>query len=642
MKVLVLLPLITSAFWLGAAHTPRVRGAGAQNDLLDKIKRMAGLQWRGFSRKRSRVVFQSSIDIEKELDGPGDWESSVETLFATFGENKIETLAKAYIYEEGEAKDDNISMESVKNILYRLIKNGSTDIADKMVGMDLDLNEVDLQELLRDSLRPDAGPAAPDWRGWLLTHGAAVDSNYITALFERATVRNDVRLLSWMKNHLIDADTSSENLAQWFNGLLPLAVRSGARRAAKWLLRHGANASELEDTTLLRVAMLEYLMETGGISLPLARHVRDIDASILNVVLYKAASAEVYNGRGHYSTALDHLVELGAKLPQPQLQELLHSSLSIGNWMMATWTVAQGAEINGLDLNAFVSKTIEDWKNYHRSSRPLSEPVDVDALFDFLRIHGLDSNKLNLQQLLAEAEEKNITAAAEQLRTIHGHVERASPTEVLQRLREELQLSESAALTDDAGNTSASLLQDAVLDYLDTTHSTVWLLLYMGRTNSTSSSTRTDMLLEVVRLLPYEGIIRYKKWTDSLIRAIGTVKEREMVAQSMLNHAFKVKGEEHPFPLAFARWAVATGADINKPDPHTLMFAVIDHEVIKNKHRDRPSLSNRLPNIVDVFIFLKNNNFASSRLDLQLLQRDAEEKGAIVTANLLKDMAEGN
>lgn len=619
MKLVFLSLVITSLFGLGFAHVSRM---GAQSNFVPSaIKHMAGLQMQQWGEKlalSSCKVFFGGDKLAENIDIAWDWDRSVENLFATFEPDKLAKLAKIY------GMSYNLETISKKNWLYRFMVNGNTKVADMMVEMGLNLNEVDLQGLLAYALQPDLkkNNTRVNWWEWLLKHGASIDDPELMArLFRRAVLENDVMLLDWMKTNLFaDTDTARRVLAQSLNESLQVAVRTGATETAVWLLKHGANTNVLNETDLLRAALLGYLFDTDGvIGLPLAQYVSNVDKNILDDVLYRITRDGVYQLSERHIFTMRHLQNLGAKLTLKKLQETLYRSLTWHkrNWAMANWAIEHGADINLLDLNKLVRNAIKDWSVYNSSTKlPNTSFVNIDAIFDFLHMHGFDHSKLDVAQLLSEAKENNFTAAIAQLSRVGEQVESISTAEIMQELYKELPTTAMPTYVD--SDNEDFLLHSAIREYLDK-KSFIWLFLYIGKVRG--ANTTTDTLLEVVRLLPYGVFFTYSDWMDGLIVSTGLAEKKEVVAQEILNRLFQSE-EKHPFPLSFAHWAVANGADINQPDQHAVMRAIINNEVMYvEPHRDNKLL---IPSLNNIFLFLQKNGFNFETIDQQHIPQETE------------------
>lgn len=378
-------------------------------------------QWREGLSLVNSDVFVSSTELEELEENLGitwDWDRAVENFFATFGPDKLEELAQFYKLENIE------EIRSQKNWLHNFMVGGHTEVADKMVEMGLDLNEVDLHGLLVYALRPrlKGESKVTDWWEWLLTHGASIGNPQLIAkLFQRATLNDDVMLLDWMKNNLFaGTDADRKILAQSLNASLPFALRAGATEATIWLLKHGVNTSSvLEEVDLLRAAMLGYLVDTSSISLPLAQHGREVDTSILDEMLQKIASDGVYEVSGKHILMMEHLLELGAKLTSQELQNILQRSLTKpeeGNWVMANWAVAQGADINQPDQHAVARAIIDNEVVKERLRRRGSHPIfnNVDIVY-FLEKNGFYFKGIDKQYIERIAEERGFVSVGRML-----------------------------------------------------------------------------------------------------------------------------------------------------------------------------------------------------------------------------------
>ena len=525
-------------------------------------------------------------ELENSLGIAWDWDRSVENLFATFGADKLKELATAY----GIAASDDGKKES----LYNSVLFGDTKIADKMLEMGLDFNELDLQGLLIYALRSDYGKSSKlelrtNWWDWLLQHGASIGNLQVLAkLFKLAALRDDIVLLDWMKDNLFtDTEAAKTILTSIGDEVLPFALRVGAGQAAIWLIKQGADASVLKETDALSFALQGYLVESSQLSLPLAQHASNVDKHSLNDLLLMIANNS--SGVPEDISMMEHLQVLGAKLTAQEWQDILHSTLtkSNPNWLMANFVVAQGADINALDLNNIVSKAIEAAHAYNTSELHVRlEPIDIVSLFNFLHIHGADRSKLNVAQLQSIAEEKNVTEAIEQLKNVNKQVEQIPAEEILQQLYAELTPPTTLAYVADSGKDF--LLYEAVKDYWDK-KSFAWLVLYIGKVRG--ASTLTDMLVETIRFTPYLGSPEYNEKMDGVFETLGLAKEKEELAQVLLTQIFQSK-EIHPFPLSFAQWAVSNGASINHPDQNTVVRAIINNqEMMMQKDAFRSSLS---------------------------------------------------
>lgn len=638
MKLIIL--LLVSILGLDVAYASGTRGQSdfvskaAQRILSKAAQRIIGShKTKGGqgSPFKHHFIFYSYIDRQKKnLDIKSDWDRAVENLFATFESDKIAELAQIYGIT---SKSEKIPQESIKNSLHKFMLNGNTEIADKMVEMGLVLDQDNLQEVLVYALQPKVKlePLRVDWWEWLLKHGANIDNPQLLAkLFQHAALENDIMLLDWMKDNLFaDTEAHRKILAMCLKEALPFALSAGASQTALWLLKQGADTSALEETALLQTAIFSHLVEAGRLSLPLAQYARDIDKNILDEVLREVA----YDGaselsRNHIRT-MEELLELGAKLTAEELQEVLQKSLrnSMGNtnWLMAHWSIAKGADINALDLNNIVSGAIEDWwKDTNNTPGYVKFGfTDIDTLFDFLRLHNIDHSKLDVEQLLSEATEKNYDAAVAQLNRVDEQVDGPSAAEVLQQLYTEL--GGLALQTYDARGSRNSWLSDAATDYIIHKESIVWLLLYIGKIRD--AHTWQDMMTEVVRTLPYEGTVAFNPWVDALFESMDLTKEKTAEAQSMLNRIFQTQ-DKHPFPLSFSMWAVDNGADINQPDQHAVMHAIIDNELLGTERGDAPYKDGELrllPSLNNIDHFLRKSGFYFEGIDQEYILQTTEE-----------------
>lgn len=616
MNVLIFV-LLMSVLGSEAAHAARSRQGGF---VTNAIQRMAGLSkttWLTHTNLHKKYVFESRLDLKE--DQGIDLDSVVENFFATLTPDKLAELAKIYGADEG------TSQQIAKHRLHIFMLAGATEVADKMVEMGLELDKVDLEGLLAYALQPHDIDIEKRtiWWAWLLKQGANIGNpRLITKLFTRATLHNDVQLLNWMKYNLfVEAEASRAILSHVLNRALPFAVRVGATEAAVWLLQHGANMGVLEETNLLRAAMQGYLVDTGDINLPLAQHIHDIDKSILDEMLSVIAKE---NGSAQNIRAMEHLQKLGASLTAEQLQKtLLYSIGQRGDWVMANWAMAQGTDINALDPNSIVSYVIDDTYRFNSNSRStvIFEPTNIAVLFDFLRMHGVD--QLDIAQLRSKAEEKNITAAIEQLQQVNKRVELIPAAEIWQQLYVELP-SIPAKIYDAVGGKDF-WLYEVVKDYWDK-ENFVWLMLYIGKIYG--ANTLTETLIEVVRFTPYLGRYEYNEVMDNLIERLGLAEQKEALAQTMLNRVFQCE-EKHPFPLSFARWAVSNGANINQPDQHAIVRAIINNEMSDY----------RSPSPNDIIFFLQNNGFHFDGIDQQhiLLETEASDAANYVLGRIYKE-----
>lgn len=625
MKLIIL--LLVSILGLDVAYASRTGGPSYYAS--KAVQRIAGShKTKGgkASPFKHHSIFYSYRDRQKKnLDIKSDWDRAVENLFATFESDKIVELAKIYSIT---SKSKKIPQESIKNSLHKFMLNGNTEIADKMVEMGLVLNQANLQEVLVYALRPEIKRKSlqVDWWEWLLKHGANIGNPQLLAkLFQRAALANDVMLLDWMKNNLF-ADTKAHHkiLAMCLKEALPFALSAGASQTALWLLKHGADTSALEEAALLQTAIFSYLVEAGSLSLPLAQYARDIDKNILDEVLREVAYDGASALSGNHIRTMEELLELGAKLTAEELQEILQKPLrGNANWLMAHWSIAKGADINALDLNNIISKAIEDWWKDTNNPPGFAKFgfTDIDTLFDFLRLHAFDHSKLNVEQLLSEATEKNYDAAVAQLNRVDEQVDSPPAREVLQQLY--TQLGGLALQTYDARGSRSSWLSDAATDYIIHKESIVWLLLYVGKIRD--AHTWQDMMIEVVRTLPYEGTVAFAPWMDALFKSM-ELKEKTAVAQSMLNRIFQAQ-DKHPFPLSFSMWAISNGADINQPAQHAVMRAIIDNELLNAERGGAPYKDGELflPSLNSIAHFLHRSGFHFEGVDQEYILQTTEE-----------------
>lgn len=426
-------------------------------------------------------------------------------------------------------------------------------------------------------------------------------------------------LLDWLQDNLLtDAEAAKTTLTSVVNEALPFAVRAGA--AAVWLIKHGADTSVLKKIDVLRAALQGYLVETLQLSLPLVQHVSSVDKNGLNNLLLVIAN----NSPGIHNdvSMIEHLQALGAKLTAQEWQDILYSTLTQSgqNWVMANLAVAQGADINTLDLNNIINRAIAAAPAYSNTSQ--EKHVDIVSLFYFLRIHGVDSSKLDVAQLRSIAEEKNNTAAIEQLKKVNRQVKQIPAEEILQQLYKEL-IPPPTTLAYDTSDDTDFLLHEAVKDYWDK-KSFVWLLLYVEKVRG--KITLMDMV-EVIRFTPYLGSLEYNEKMDEMLVNLGLAEQKEELAQVLLKQIFDSE-EIHPFPLSFARWAVSNGADINDYSPHAVVRAIINNAEIWRNRGDyhqhiRPPVTN------DIIFFLRRNDFPFDEIDKdKILKRVGESEAS--------------
>ena len=441
MKIAVFLVLVLGMGTAQAARNPRHiseaigRIARAHSGLLD-----------GMRLQRVFLFDHSSVALEEEFNLSRDWDSGPGNLFAAFDPAKVDQLAEIY---QLQVQD----IESQKYWLHRLLLNGGIDVADKMVEMGLELDKVDLQGLLLYALQyypSNRNSEAYRWWDWLVAHGASVDEPHIIALFKDAAFTDDVFKLDWLKDNLL-TDTVADRVifVSFLNVALPLTLHRGASQAAIWLLKHGADASVLEEADLLRAVMFSDLLDTGSINVPLAQYAGNSGHEhLLNKILSKIVSHfNLASGGESYEhiRAMEYLPELGAKLSPKHLQEVLGLSLARGNFVLTSWAVAQGADLTTIDLNSIVSSIIERWRRYNNKPRhyTISAPVDIEEFFVFLRLHDFDHNQLDVERLLKEAEEKNVSVAIEQLKNVVSEQEEndsISAAEIWQQLYKKMQI----------------------------------------------------------------------------------------------------------------------------------------------------------------------------------------------------------
>ena len=494
MKIVVFLVLV-----LGMGTVQAARNLRNVSKAIERI-RHEGLSPNGIMLSlHSFSLFANPLDLRKELNLSQDWDSVVENLFATFDPAKFEQLTEIYKLQDD---DDNLEIMSQKNWLHRFLVNGGIDVADKMVEMGLELDKVDLQGLLlyalQESLDDSRNSKVHRWWDWLVAHGASVDESYIIELFKGAALANDVYRLDWLKNNLL-TDTAADRatFVSSLNVALPLTLRTGAGQAAIWLLKQGADVSVLEETDLLPAAMFSYLVDTGSISVPLAQYAsKSGHEHLLSEMLSKIVSSGVgvsgVSGLSKYHIrVMEYLPELGAKLPSKLLQEALMESLTEGNFVLASWVMAQGADLATIDLNSIISDLIESWWQYNNKPKSyiIFDPVDIEDFFAFLRLHDFDHSQLNVEQLLKVAEKKDVTVAIEQLKNAVSEQEEndsISAAEIWQQLYTKM----SIERIDNEQPVDASmdlLLQNAYKD-LAMSQNIVWLYLYIGKVRGTTNS----------------------------------------------------------------------------------------------------------------------------------------------------------
>ena len=628
MKIAVFLVLVLG---MGTVHA-------ARNQVIERIA-LTQLSLYGMRQSLNPAfLFASSTELRKELNLSRDWDSAVENLFAAFDPAKFEQLTEIYRLQDD---DDDLETMSQKNWLHRWLLNGAVDVADKMVEMGLELDKVDLQGLLlyalQGSSHADRNSKAHRWWDWLVAHGASVDEPHIIELFKDAALTNDVFRLDWLKDNLL-TDTAADRATfiSALNVALPLTPRTGAGQAAMWLLKHGADASVLEETELLQAIMFSYLLDTGRVSVPLAQYAsKSGHEHLLSEMLSKIVSSGVGISRSsgvsyEHIHAMEYLLELGAKLSPKRLQDILDQSLTEGNFVLASWVMAQGADLTTIDLNSIVSDNIERWWRYNNKPKGyiIFDPVDIEDFFAFLRLHDFDHSQLDAEQLLKEAEEKNITVAIEQLKNAVSEQEEndsISAAEIWQQLYKKMPIEriDNEPLADDSADL---LLYIAAMDYFymaadRVVQNTVWLRLYIGKARGTSSM--VDTLVEFIHLLPRESSHSYNAKMDTLIESMGLREEKTTIAQAMLDHIFnsEAAAEKYPFPLSFVSWAMYSGADLGQLDQYAVLRAIIDNELLKHSVPMSPNINDILETI------LKKEESLLQGIDQQRVLQEAEAHG---------------
>ena len=658
MKIAVFLVLV-----LGMGTAQAVRNPPQSEFISKVIKRMAHIQDYGrLSSKRDLLISRTDLTaLRKELNISRDWDSVVENLFAAFGPAKVDQLTEIYQWSDLSSKK-----ELQKDLLHSYLISGANgdrvDTANKMVEMGLELDKVDLQGLLLYSLQEsphniEENSNARMWWDWLVAHGASVDEPHIIELFKDAALTNDVFRLDWLKDNLL-TDTAADRATfiSALNVALPLTPRTGAGQAAMWLLKHGADASVLEETDLLRTAMFSSLIDTGSIRGPLAQYVsKSGHEHLLSEMLSKIVSSGVMGGVSNkHIRLMEVLPELGAKLPPKHLQEVLQRSLTVGNFVIASWAAAHGADLNTLDLNSILSTSIEEWQQNKKQPRKSFHvvdfnSVDTEGLFAFLRVHGLIAASLDVAQLPNEAEEKNVSVAIEQLKNVVSEQEEndsISAAEFWQQLYTEMkierftvsiELIDNAQLADDSADL---LLQNVAADYYKTAvdldvQNLIWLPLYISKVRGMSS--KVDMLVEFIRLFPRtpilhgltrKGVRLYYDRMDILIENMAsTTEEKTTIAQSTLDQIFnsEATAEKYPFLLSLVNWAVDSGADLRQLDPYAVLRVIIDNEVL----RLDPTNTVNLPSITDIENQLLQEEGFLQGIDQQRVLQEAEARGGV-------------
>ena len=343
----------------------------------------------------AQQFFNAGVDLSQE---------EIFTL-GEFSESVIDYAIKRSTEVRNEAETSSNLRDFSLMLFYNNMTRGRTDIADTMLAKGVDLTQVDLQALLFDVLRlgikKDQNYSA-EWRDWLLAHGADINEPSLNLeIYVMAVMFNNTEFLDWLF-------ANSETTISQLNRLLSLAVLKESEPSRHWLLDHGANVDSLEPELVKQTTMLVRLLEKKPLKFWDEGVV--VSSDTLNTVLQAAAELSTKSwGRENYKyyiVAMDELLELGASVDALDLQKLLYDSLKVvmPNQGLAEWAVMHGANINALDLNMLIKKSIS--KRILAAQFADSEKViDSESFFVLLRKLGLDNKQLDLPQLLIEAEE---------------------------------------------------------------------------------------------------------------------------------------------------------------------------------------------------------------------------------------------
>ena len=347
----------------------------------------------------AQQFFNAGVDLSQE---------EIFTL-GEFSESVIDYAIKRSTEVRNEAETSSNLRDFSLMLFYNNMTRGRTDIADTMLAKGVDLTQVDLQALLFDVLRlgikKDQNYSA-EWRDWLLAHGADINEPSLNLeIYVMAVMFNNTEFLDWLF-------ANSETTISQLNRLLSLAVLEEKVPLVSWLLDHGANVDSLEPKLVKQTTMLMMLLTTQSVnkSEMMAELSHNDRQDVLNNVLQAAAEVSTYYSErenyDRYIVAMDRLLELGASVDSLDLQKLLYDSLKVvmPNQGLAEWAVMHGANINALDLNMLIKKSIS--KRMLAAQFANSEKViDSESFFVLLRKLGLDNKQLDLPQLLIEAEE---------------------------------------------------------------------------------------------------------------------------------------------------------------------------------------------------------------------------------------------
>ncbi len=347
----------------------------------------------------AQQFFNAGVDLSQE---------EIFTL-GEFSESVIDYAIKRSTEVRNEAETSSNLRDFSLMLFYNNMTRGRTDIADTMLAKGVDLTQVDLQALLFDVLRlgikKDQNYSA-EWRDWLLAHGADINEPSLNLeIYVMAVMFNNTEFLDWLF-------ANSETTISQLNRLLSLAVLEEKVPLVSWLIGRGANVDSLEPKLVKQTTMLMMLLTIQSVnkSEMMAELSHNDRQDVLNNVLQAAAEVSTYYSErenyDRYIVAMDRLLELGASVDSLDLQKLLYDSLKVvmPNQGLAEWAVMHGANINALDLNMLIKKSIS--KRMLAAQFANSEKViDSESFFVLLRKLGLDNKQLDLPQLLIEAEE---------------------------------------------------------------------------------------------------------------------------------------------------------------------------------------------------------------------------------------------
>ena len=371
-----------------------------------------------------------SPDIQQAVESLGSYAtwSRMDFVRKFFG---ISELSEATLSEllgdrawVAKHRADQDFAEKMKENLYLRMTSGETDIAEALIDKGVKLDNTDLSALLFDALQPQISPKrhSSKWREWLLAHGADINEPQLNALlYDQAALLDDTELLGLLITH--DKGSGSKNpetvesfiakgyvfppeyLVKQLTKSLRLAVQYDSVQATNWLLRHGADATVLEEPdALLEAAMLDDLRTKQRVNRALAHLTRNINPDIINKVLWMTitleSSADLRSEGKHlkHQDARDDLIAHGASVDDRVLRDYLYDTMGKGVTASALrLAIKHGGDISAEDLNVLVSKHFR--RQITSGGRRGS---DMNSFFHNLKNSGLDLSKLNIPQLLQE------------------------------------------------------------------------------------------------------------------------------------------------------------------------------------------------------------------------------------------------